>query len=204
MNKVSEERASPAGEQSEHRSLWESLRILFLPSSTDSDQQQEQKLLGKLTPQLRARLLYEYSLASEKKVSESVHNLFIIAEHYSAENSNELDQPEVINGIPAIFKALTPKQKADYCYNQVTDALSLEAMPVTAESLRATKRMTPNNPWSSYAGAFVRRVTWYVILPFSPCWDCMFSIPILWNCYAWIQGEFIQRSNGLLSAVSAR
>ncbi len=124
----------------------------------------EQELADKLTPELKARLLYEYCLASDKKVSESVHNLFIIAEHYAAESPSELVNPEVINGIPTFFAALTAREKAEYCYNQVIELLSLEALPVTVESLRATKRTDPKDPWSSYAGGFVRRVTIYVSL----------------------------------------
>lgn len=120
--------------------------------------------LGKLTPRLRAQLLYEYCLASEKKVSETVHSLFIIAEHYFANNPDELENTSAINGIPPFFAALTAEEKANYCYNQVTESLSLEAMPVTVESLRATKRSNPNDPWSSYAGRFVRQVTRYVVL----------------------------------------
>lgn len=157
----SQESASAGGVQPELRSLWEKQRRRFLPGKILGP---EQKLLGELTPQLRAQLLYEYCVASEKKASETVHSLFIIAEHYSAEKPDELENPEVINGIPPFFTALTAKEKAEYCYNQVTEALSLEAMPVTVESLRATKRRDPNDPWSSYAGRFVRRVTRYVIL----------------------------------------
>ena len=37
-------------------------------------------------------------------------------------------------------------------------------MPVTVESLRATKRASPDDSWSSYAGRFVWRVTMYVII----------------------------------------
>mgnify|MGYP000501256423 CR=1 FL=1 len=120
--------------------------------------------MGKLTPQLRARLLYNYCIASEKKVSETLHNLFIIAEHYSAERPGELESPQPMNGLPPFFGSLTADEKAAFCYNQVVEALSLEAMPVTVESLRATKRTNPNDPWSSYAGRFVRQVTWYVIV----------------------------------------
>ena len=87
--------------------------------------------MGLMTAKDRARLLYEYCIGSEKKVTESVHNLFIIAEHYSLENPRELDNPTVINGIPAFFDSLTPDEKAIYCYNLVSEALSLQAMPVT-------------------------------------------------------------------------
>jgi hypothetical protein len=124
----------------------------------------ERGLPDKLSPQLKAQLLYEYCLASDKKVSESVHCLFIIAEHYSTENPSELEKPEVINGIPPFFASLSKKEKAIFCYNQVIEALSLEARPVTVESLLATKRLDPNDPWSSFAGNFVRRVTIYVSL----------------------------------------
>lgn len=117
--------------------------------------------MGKMSPRDRAELLYEYCISSDRKVSESVHHLFIIAEHYSSENPTELDNPAVINGIPAFFGSLTSAEKASYCYNQVSEILSLEAMPVTAESLSATRRKVPNDPWSSYAGRFVRRVTIY-------------------------------------------
>lgn len=117
--------------------------------------------LKQSTSMERARLLYEYCISSEKNVSESVHNLFIIAEHYSLENPTELDNPTIINGIPAFFDNLTSEEKANYCYNQVCEALSLQAMPVTPESLLATRRTVPSDPWSSYAGRFVRRVTIY-------------------------------------------
>ena len=119
---------------------------------------------GKLTPQLRAQLLYDYCVASEKKVGESVHSFFIMAEHYSSKDPGKLECPQGIVGVPPFFDNLTPKKKANFCYNQVVEALSLEAMPVTVESLRATKRTDPNDPWSSYAGRFVRHVTWWVIL----------------------------------------
>lgn len=161
MNVGSQERASAGGAQPELNSFWATLRRRFWPEKSFAS---GHELLGKLTPQLRARLLYEYCVTSEKKVSETVHSLFIIAEHYAAENPDELKNPEVINGIPPFFTALTAKEKAEYCYNQVTETLSLEAMPVTVESLRATKRREPDNPWSSYAGRFVRRVTGYVVL----------------------------------------
>ena len=105
-----------------------------------------------LTPRLRAQLLYDYCVASEKKVSETVHNLFIIAEHYEDEHAGQIDDPEKINGIPRFFGALTPAQKSHFCYNKVTEELSLEALPVTVESLRATKREFPSKPASSYAG----------------------------------------------------
>jgi hypothetical protein len=123
--------------------------------------------MAQLNAQQKARLLYEYGIASKRKVSETVHNLFIIAEHYAEESPIDLTNPTVINGIPSFFENLTAEQKADYCYNQVTEGLSLEVLPVTVESLRATKRAEPNNPWSSYAGRFVRRVTIYVSISVS-------------------------------------
>ena len=119
-------------------------------------------LPGRLTPQLKAKLLYEYCLSSERKVSETVHSLYTIGEHYSKEDPVELEKPEVINGIPPFFNKLTRQEKSDYCYNQVTEALALEAMPVTVESLQATKRSDPLDPTSSHAGRFVQRVTRYV------------------------------------------
>ena len=119
--------------------------------------------MPELTPQLSAHLLYEYCISSNKKVGESVHNLFIIAEHYSSGTLGDLDNPEVINGIPVFFKTLSTEEKAAYCYHQVIEALSAEATPVTVESLRATKRQDADDPWSSYAGRFVRRVTRYVV-----------------------------------------
>ena len=142
-------------------SYWERLMTGVSPSNASGP---EQELLSKLTPQSRARLLYEYCVSADKKVSETVHSLYIIAEHYSAEKPGELKRPEIINGIPPFFPSLTAGEKAEYCYNQVTEALSTEARPVTVESLRATKRREPDNPWSSYAGAFVRRVTGYVVI----------------------------------------
>lgn len=110
----------------------------------------------KLTTEGKARLLYEYCVTSEKKVTETIHNLLIIADHYSGEKAHELDNPVEINGIPSFFKNLTSAEKSTYCYNQVIEGLSLEALPVTVESLLATKRWDPKNPWSSYAGRFVR------------------------------------------------
>ena len=120
------------------------------------------ELPGRLTPQDRARLLYEYCISSEKRVGESTHNLFTIAEHYAEEHPEELENPEVINGIPPFFANLTAQEKSVYCYNQVIESLALEAMPVTVESLRATQRTNPSDPTSSYAGRFVQRVTSYV------------------------------------------
>ena len=148
------------GVQLERNSLWEKLRSFFRRTPLSPGQER----LSRLTPQLRAQLLYEYCIASEKKVSETVHNLYIIAEHYSADNPNDLEKPEAINLIPTFFATLTATEKADYCYNQVTEALSIESMPVTVESLRATKRRAPDDPWSSYAGQFVWDVTLYVVL----------------------------------------
>lgn len=128
--------------------------------------------LPPLTPRVKAELLYEYCVTSEKKVSESVHSLFIIAEHYAKVaklqeegkpvHLEEIEQPEQINGIPRFFNALTAAEKSEFCYNQVTEQLSREALPVTVESLRATKRLNPDDPASSFAGRFVRRVTQYV------------------------------------------
>ncbi|MGI9240531.1 MAG: hypothetical protein ACR2RV_07000 [Verrucomicrobiales bacterium] len=118
----------------------------------------------KHTSKEKAQLLYEYSIASERKVSETVHNLYIIAEHYSGENPDEIANPATLNGIPPFFPSLTPREKADYCYDQVTEALSLEVLPVTVESLCATQRDNPNDPWSSNAGRFVRRIAIYVAL----------------------------------------
>lgn len=112
--------------------------------------------------QTKARLLYYYCIASESKVTETVHSLFTIAEHYAGENPSELDSPEVINGIPRFFKSLTAQEKAEFCYNQVTEALSTQALPVTVNSLLATRRLDPDDPSSSVAGRFVQRVTRFV------------------------------------------
>ncbi|WP_187431862.1 hypothetical protein [Roseobacter fucihabitans] len=111
---------------------------------------------------MKARLLHGYCISSGKKVTESVNSLFAIAEHYSGQNPGELDSPEVINGIPIFFKSLSSKDKSEFCYNQVTKELSVEALPVTINSLLATRRTNPNDPTSSVAGRFVRRVTQYV------------------------------------------
>ena len=130
---------------------------------------------GPITAQEKAKLLYEHCLTSKKKVTELVHNLYIIAEHYS-ESSRPVDieNPTVINGIPPFFETLSPRQKANYCYDQVTEALSLEAFPVTVESLKATRRKDPNDAWSSHAGRFVRRVALYVTLS-------LFAMAGLWK-----------------------
>ena len=151
----------PDGVQPEADPLWAKLRR-SRPLETVLGS--NQGLEGVLSVQQKARLLYEYCVASDRKVSEAVHNLFIIAEHYSANNPNEIASPVEINGIPPFFGNLTAAEKAAYCYNQVVESLSLEALPVTVESLRATKRTDPSDPWSSYAGNFVRRVTIYVSL----------------------------------------
>ncbi|MEL6678539.1 MAG: hypothetical protein AAFQ51_07525 [Pseudomonadota bacterium] len=112
--------------------------------------------------QTKARLLYEYCIASDRKVSETVHTLFIIAEHYASDDPQEFESPEEINGIPRFFTALSFKERSEFCYNQVTEALSIEALPVTVNSLMATRRLDPNDPSSSVAGRFVQRVTRYV------------------------------------------
>ena len=114
------------------------------------------------TPREKAKLLYEYCLGSNKNVSETIHNLWIVAEHYSEADPQGLENPTTINGVPTFFENLTSAEKARYCYDKITATLALEAAPVTVESLRATKRTDPNDPWSSYAGRFVRRVTTYV------------------------------------------
>ena len=124
----------------------------------------ESPAMDKLGTQERAELLYGYCVTSDKKVSETVHNLFIIAKHYSVEHPDDLPSPTEINGIPRFFENLTAPEKAEYCYNQVIEGLSHKAQPVTVESLRATTRKVPDDPWSSYAGRFVRRVTIYVAL----------------------------------------
>lgn len=116
------------------------------------------------TAQEKARFLYDYCISSNKHVAESIHSLFIIAEHYASENPSELKSPEIINGIPAFFGNLTSVEKSEYCYNQVTEALSRAAHPVTVQSLIATTRKNPNDPRSSVAGRFVRRVTRFVWL----------------------------------------
>ena len=141
--------------------LWEKLRGFFSLGDTLGPNLDP---TGELSVEKKAKLLYEYCVASDKKVSETVHSLYIIAEHYSENDPVEITNPVEINGIPAFFVDLTPEQKARFCYSQVIEALSLEALPVTVESLRATKRTDPNDPWSSYAGRFVRRVTIYVSL----------------------------------------
>ena len=144
--------------QPEHSPLWGAFgRLQDIVGSNH-------KPMGELSVQEKAKLVYEYCVASDKKVSETVHGLYIIAEHYSAASPDEITNPVEINGIPPFFKHLTAKEKAAYCYNQVIESLSLEAQPVTVESLRATKRSDPKDPWSSYAGRFVRRVTVYVSL----------------------------------------
>ena len=119
---------------------------------------------SRLESKEKAKLLYEYSIASDRKVSETVHNLYIIAEHYSEDEPDEIENPATLNGIPPFFANLTPREKAKYCYDQVIEALSLEVMPVTVESLCATQRDNPNDPWSSNAGRFVRRIAIYVAL----------------------------------------
>lgn len=124
--------------------------------------QREHTFLRKLTPQASAKLLYEYCIGSGKKVSESVHSLYIIADHYAKDLPDEpnlIEDFQAVDRIPAFFKALTSREKADFCYNRVVSVLSSEAYPVTVESLRATKRRHEDDPWSSYAGAFVQRVT---------------------------------------------
>lgn len=145
----------------EPRPSWEWLRR-FLPPGD---------ILGakpgrthELSVEEKAALLFEYCVASDKKVSETVHSLFIIAKHYSGNDPDDIAKPAQINGIPPLFEHLTARGKAEYCYLQVIDALSGEARPVTIESLNATKREDPKDPWSSYAGKFVRRVTIYVCL----------------------------------------
>ena len=133
------------------------------PTSLSEKLNESEFQRGELTPQIRARLLYEYCVDSDKRVTESVHSLFIIAEHYAAPDPKELKQPEVINGIPPFFASLTSREKSDYCYNLVTETLSAEAMPVTVASLRATRRTDPEDHTSSHAGRFVKRVSIYVV-----------------------------------------
>lgn len=113
--------------------------------------------------QHKAKLLYNYCIASDRRVSESVHCLYAIAEHYASKTPSELENPETINGIPPFFKSLSNREKSTYCYNLVTEMLSSEAKPVTIESLLATRRLVPSDPTSSFAGRFVRRVTRFVI-----------------------------------------
>ncbi|MEL6128180.1 MAG: hypothetical protein AAFR57_17605 [Pseudomonadota bacterium] len=114
--------------------------------------------------QTKARLLYEYCIASDRKVSETVHTLFIIAEHYAGNDPQDLESPEEINGIPRFFTTLTARERSAFCYNQVTETLSTEALPVTVNTLMATRRLDPNDPSSSVAGRFVQRVTRFVSL----------------------------------------
>jgi hypothetical protein len=155
------QRAPAGGARPEPPSLW---KRLGSESWLSKSAGRRREPAGKLSPRDKAQLLYDYCLASDRRVSETYHNLFIIAEHYWDEKPKEIQSPEGIHGIPSFFAALTAKEKAVYCYAQVTEGLSLEALPVTVESLRATKRTDPNDPWSSYAGRFVRRVAMYVTL----------------------------------------
>lgn len=121
------------------------------------------KFFRTLTPEMRARFLYEHCIVAEKKISETVHSLFIIAEHYSKPNAKEIDNLSSVSKIPMYFSSLSPEGKAELCYNLVADELSFEALPVTVESLRATKRADLGDPWSSYAGRFVKLVISYVV-----------------------------------------
>lgn len=121
------------------------------------------ELEGILTQQTKARMLYEFCIASNRRVGESTHNLFAIAEHYAEVEPVEIEKPETINGVPPFFTQLTKEEKSNFCYNQVIETLASEALPVTVESLRATKRADPYEPTSSFAGRFVQRVTSYVV-----------------------------------------
>lgn len=123
---------------------------------------ERQQALQHPDAQTKAQLLYAYCIGSEKKVGESVHVLFAIAEHYAGKDPTELENPEEINGIPRFFSSLNARDKSEFCYNQVSEALSQEAMPVTVNSLLATRRSDPTDPTSSIAGRFVSRVTRYV------------------------------------------
>lgn len=140
--------------------------------------------LQKLTPQSRARLLYDYCVSSNKNVSETVHNLYIMGEHYAGGNDKPLQGEETVNNIPAFFKDLSAKKKSDHCYNLVTKALAVEAAPVTVESLRATERQAPADQWSSYAGQFVLRVTRYVIISLLLMIALYLLLYRYWNVFA--------------------
>lgn len=120
--------------------------------------------LPELTAQRKAELLYDHCVSSGIKVGENVHTLYAIGRHYQCADSEELEQPEVINGIPPFFASLSREDKANYCFNKVTEALSAEAKPVTIESLLATRRAVSDDPSSSFAGRFVRRVSRYVTI----------------------------------------
>jgi len=178
---------APAGDPPEpggfsralHKSIiWPGFLLGFQPSG----------MLEPLTAKYRAELLYEYCTTSEKRVSESVHNLFIIAEHYSSEDSSPLNDEDKINMLPPFFGELSAKEKAEYCYNLVTELLSAEATPVTVESLRATKRLDPSDPWSSYAGFFVRRVTGWVLLSLIVMLVMYFLFDKHWQLFAAADG----------------
>ncbi|WP_299737163.1 hypothetical protein [uncultured Roseobacter sp.] len=156
--------------------------MLSLPDmlGLEAPQSHEPILSGHPDAQTKARLLYNYCIASERKVTESVHILYTIAEHYAGDNPNELDSPEVINGIPRFFNSLTAREKSEFCYNQVTEALSREALPVTVNSLLATRRTDPNDRTSSAAGRFVQRVTRYVSYTLLILL-LLFAVYSLWN-----------------------
>jgi len=108
---------------------------------------------------VKAHLLYDHCVTIGANVPESIHNLYIIGEHYSRAKPGPITNPEIINGIPSFFSALTDAEKAEYCYRQVIEQLSKEAWPVTVNSLIATRRRDPLDPRSSSAGEFVGRVT---------------------------------------------
>lgn len=110
----------------------------------------------------KAYLLYDHCTSIGANVQESTHNLFIVGEHFSRPKPTEIKQPELINGIPIFFSALSKAEKSEYCYRQVIEQLSKEAWPVTVNSLLATRRKIPSKADSSAAGKFVERVTWLV------------------------------------------
>ncbi|MEP0048416.1 MAG: hypothetical protein ABJC87_03885 [Roseobacter sp.] len=138
---------------------WQSVKKIF--DFEDSAQDRKYKI-PRPDAQAKARLLFNYCISANKNVPESVHNLFIIAEHYAASSPTDLENLEVLNGIPTFFKSLSNKDKSTYCYNQVTEVLSSAAVPVTINSLLATSRMDPHDSSSSVAGRFVKRVSRYV------------------------------------------
>ena len=150
----------PTPAQPSSPTLWMSIMEFFgFGGTTDGELWQ----IPRPDAKAKAQLLYNYCIASDRRVSESVHSLYAIAEHYGSENPAELERPETINGIPPFFKSMSNREKSTYCYNLVTESLSSEAKPVTIESLLATRRLIPSDPTSSFAGRFVRRVTQYVI-----------------------------------------
>ncbi|MEM8591074.1 MAG: hypothetical protein AAGF13_00965 [Pseudomonadota bacterium] len=110
----------------------------------------------------KAYLLYDHCTSIGANVPESTHNLYIVGEHYVRPRPSKIEKPELINGIPLFFAALSKAEKSEYCYRQVIEQLSKEAWPVTVNSLLATRRKVPSEADSSAAGKFVERVTWLV------------------------------------------